>query len=62
MKKIWGFKLARVLKLLYKTFETKYQLEYNYNFYPILFVIASKFINYIMKLKHQVHSKGEIGT
>ncbi len=62
MKNIWGFKLNRGKKTFFKTFETKYQLECNYNFYPILFVIASKFVNYITKLVHQVFSKGEVGT
>jgi hypothetical protein len=57
MKNIWGFKLERVFKKFFKTFETKYQLETNYNFYPILFVITSKFVNYIMKLVHQVFLK-----
>ncbi len=49
MKKIWGFKLERFKTFFFKTFETKYQLECNYNFYPILFVTASKFVNYKMK-------------
>jgi len=50
MEKIWGFKLERVLKKFFKTFETKYQLEWNYSFYTILFVITSRFVNYKMKL------------
>ncbi len=62
MKKMWGFKLKKVFNFFFNTFETKYQLECNYNFHSILFVIASKFVNYIMKLVHQVFSKGEVGT
>jgi hypothetical protein len=50
MKKTWGFKLKRVLKKIFKTFETKYQLECNYNFHSILIVIVSKFINYIIEV------------
>jgi hypothetical protein len=57
-----GFQTRIGLNVFFKTFETKYQLEWNYNFYPILFVIASKFVNYIMKLMHKVFSKGEVGT
>jgi hypothetical protein len=60
MKKIWCFKLKRVFKKFFKTFETKYQLECNYIFYPMSFVITSKFVNYIMKLVHQVFLKGEV--
>ncbi len=33
MRKIWGLKLERVLSFFFKKFETKYQLNYNYNFY-----------------------------
>jgi hypothetical protein len=62
MKKIWSFKLERGLNFFFKTFETNYQLECNYNFYPIWFVITSKFVNYIVKLVHQMFSKGEVGT
>jgi hypothetical protein len=40
----------------------KMQFECNYNFYPILFVIVSKFVNYIMKLIYKLFSKGEVGT
>jgi hypothetical protein len=29
--------------------QVKMQIECNYNFYPILFIIVSKFVNYIMK-------------
>jgi hypothetical protein len=56
------FQTRKGLKFFFKTFETKYQLECNNHFYPILFVITSKFVNYMMKLVHQVFSKGEIGT
>jgi hypothetical protein len=44
----------------FKTFETKYQLECNFNFYPMLFFITSKFLNYIIKLVYQVFLKGEV--
>jgi hypothetical protein len=56
------FQTRENLKKFLKTFETKYQLERNYNFYPILFIINFKFVNYIMKFVHQVFSKGKVGT
>jgi hypothetical protein len=43
------FQIIEGFKKIFKTFETKHQVKCNYNFYPILFVIASKFVNYIMK-------------
>jgi len=51
-----------IFKKFFKTFETKYQIEWNYIFYPIMFVITSKFVNYMMKLVHQVFSKDEVDT
>jgi hypothetical protein len=57
-----GFQTREVLSFFFKTFQTKYQLKCNYNFYPIFFVIASKFVNYIMKLMYQAFLKDEIDT
>jgi hypothetical protein len=62
MKKIWGLTLKMVLKIFFKTFDTKYQIECTYIFYPIVFVITSKFVNYMIKLVHQVFSKDEVDT
>jgi hypothetical protein len=42
--------------------QPRMQLECNYDFYPILFVIVSKFVNYMMKLVYESFSKGEVGT
>jgi hypothetical protein len=42
--------------------QPKMELKCNYNFYPILFVIVSKFVNYIMKLVYKSFSKGEVDT
>jgi hypothetical protein len=54
-----GFQTRKGLNFFLQNIWDKILTRVQLYFYPILFVIAFKFVNYIMKLVHQVFSKGE---